>query len=34
MDHCHNFQHGANGMIMHRAYRGVGTPYSSEHAPE
>jgi FtsP/CotA-like multicopper oxidase with cupredoxin domain len=34
MDHCHNFQHGANGMIMHLAYRGVSTPYSSEHAPE
>ncbi|MCY1136583.1 multicopper oxidase family protein [Actinoplanes sp. Pm04-4] len=34
MDHCHNFQHGADGMIMHLAYAGVTTPYSSEHAPE
>ncbi|AGZ41224.1 multicopper oxidase family protein [Actinoplanes friuliensis] len=34
MDHCHNFQHGANGMIMHLAYRSVSTPYSSDHAPE
>nr|WP_221378872.1 multicopper oxidase family protein [Actinoplanes polyasparticus] len=34
MDHCHNFQHGANGMILHLAYRGVTTPYTSEHAPE
>jgi FtsP/CotA-like multicopper oxidase with cupredoxin domain len=34
MDHCHNFEHGANGMIMHLAYTGVSTPYSSEHAPE
>jgi FtsP/CotA-like multicopper oxidase with cupredoxin domain len=34
MDHCHNFRHGANGMIMHLAYEGVTTPYESEHAPE
>ncbi|MEU8663180.1 multicopper oxidase family protein [Actinoplanes philippinensis] len=34
MDHCHNFQHGANGMIMHLAYEGVTTPYTGEHAPE
>ncbi|GIE34783.1 hypothetical protein Ait01nite_078280 [Actinoplanes italicus] len=34
MDHCHNFEHGANGMIMHLAYEGVATPYTSEHAPE
>jgi FtsP/CotA-like multicopper oxidase with cupredoxin domain len=34
MDHCHNFQHGANGMIMHLAYAGVSTPYSADHAPE
>ena len=34
MDHCHNFQHGANGMILHLAYQGVSTPYSSEHSPE
>jgi FtsP/CotA-like multicopper oxidase with cupredoxin domain len=31
MDHCHNFQHGANGMIMHLAYQGVTTPYSAGH---
>jgi FtsP/CotA-like multicopper oxidase with cupredoxin domain len=31
MDHCHNFQHGANGMIMHLAYLGVTTPFSAEH---
>ncbi|GAB7052359.1 multicopper oxidase family protein [Catenuloplanes indicus] len=34
MDHCHNFEHGANGMIMHVAYAGVSTPYSSDHSPE
>jgi FtsP/CotA-like multicopper oxidase with cupredoxin domain len=34
MDHCHNFQHGANGMILHLAYLGVSTPYSSEQSPE
>ncbi|WP_305790249.1 multicopper oxidase family protein [Symbioplanes lichenis] len=34
MDHCHNFRHGANGMILHLAYVGVTTPYSSDHAPE
>ncbi|MBL7252972.1 multicopper oxidase family protein [Paractinoplanes lichenicola] len=28
MDHCHNFQHGANGMIMHLAYTGVTTPFT------
>ncbi|MEU8236316.1 multicopper oxidase family protein [Actinoplanes sp. NPDC048967] len=34
MDHCHNFRHGANGMIMHLAYQGVRTPYASAHSPE
>ncbi|TQM43620.1 multicopper oxidase family protein [Pseudonocardia cypriaca] len=34
MDHCHNFEHGANGMILHLAYEGVTTPYSADHAPE
>ncbi|MDR7276994.1 multicopper oxidase family protein [Catenuloplanes atrovinosus] len=34
MDHCHNFSHGANGMIMHLAYAGVSSPYSSDHSPE
>jgi FtsP/CotA-like multicopper oxidase with cupredoxin domain len=34
MDHCHNFGHGADGMIMHLAYEGVTTPYSEDHIPE
>ncbi|MFD5830293.1 multicopper oxidase family protein [Lentzea sp. NPDC060358] len=34
MDHCHNFQHGANGMVMHLAYDGVSTPYAHEGSPE
>ncbi|GAA1616152.1 multicopper oxidase family protein [Actinoplanes couchii] len=34
MNHCHNFQHGADGMILHLAYQGVSTPFSSDHAPE
>jgi FtsP/CotA-like multicopper oxidase with cupredoxin domain len=34
MDHCHNFEHGANGMIMHLGYEGVTTPYSADHLPE
>ncbi|MFD9702097.1 multicopper oxidase family protein [Lentzea sp. NPDC059081] len=34
MDHCHNFQHGANGMVMHLAYDGVTTPYAHEGSPE
>lgn len=34
MDHCHNFRHAADGMILHLAYEGVGTPFSSAHAPE
>ncbi|GAA0247069.1 multicopper oxidase family protein [Cryptosporangium japonicum] len=34
MDHCHNFQHGANGMILHLAYQGVSTPFSADHSPE
>ncbi|MFI5592422.1 multicopper oxidase domain-containing protein [Amycolatopsis sp. NPDC051758] len=34
MDHCHNFRHGANGMILHLTYQGVTTPYSSDHSPE
>ena len=27
MDHCHNLDHAANGMVMHLAYEGVTTPY-------
>ncbi|WNV88063.1 multicopper oxidase family protein [Umezawaea sp. Da 62-37] len=34
MDHCHNFEHGADGMIMHLAYAGVSSPYSAAHTPE
>jgi FtsP/CotA-like multicopper oxidase with cupredoxin domain len=28
MDHCHNFKHVADGMVMHLAYAGVTTPYT------
>ncbi|MGC5009369.1 multicopper oxidase domain-containing protein [Streptosporangium sp. DT93] len=34
MDHCHNFKHGAEGMIMHLAYTGVTSPFRSAHIPE
>jgi len=34
MDHCHNFRHGANGMVMHLAYTGVHSPFSADHTPE
>jgi FtsP/CotA-like multicopper oxidase with cupredoxin domain len=34
MDHCHNFRHGSNGMIMHLAYEGVSSPFSEDHIPE
>jgi FtsP/CotA-like multicopper oxidase with cupredoxin domain len=34
MDHCHNFEHAANGMIMHLAYTGVSTSYSHDGMPE
>jgi FtsP/CotA-like multicopper oxidase with cupredoxin domain len=27
MDHCHNLEHAANGMVMHLAYRGVTSPF-------
>ncbi|MEU5669213.1 multicopper oxidase family protein [Micromonospora sp. NPDC047753] len=27
MDHCHNLDHAANGMVMHLAYEGVTSPY-------
>ncbi|WP_194409747.1 multicopper oxidase family protein [Microbacterium cremeum] len=28
MDHCHNLEHAALGMVMHIAYRGVSTPFA------
>ncbi|MEV4285841.1 multicopper oxidase domain-containing protein [Nonomuraea bangladeshensis] len=34
MDHCHNFRHGSQGMIMHLGYTGVGTPYTEDGIPE
>ncbi|MEW9552384.1 multicopper oxidase family protein [Nonomuraea sp. NPDC050783] len=34
MDHCHNFKHGSQGMIMHLGYTGVATPYSEDGIPE
>jgi FtsP/CotA-like multicopper oxidase with cupredoxin domain len=27
MDHCHNLDHAANGMVMHLAYEGVHSPF-------
>ncbi|GIJ46095.1 hypothetical protein Val02_29810 [Virgisporangium aliadipatigenens] len=34
-DHCHNFQHGANGMVLHLAYTGVSSPFTDDdHLPE
>ncbi|CAM5570022.1 hypothetical protein SFUMM280S_08095 [Streptomyces fumanus] len=30
MDHCHNFSHTAQGMIMHLAYSGVASPYHGD----
>ncbi|GAA2390201.1 multicopper oxidase family protein [Nonomuraea africana] len=34
MDHCHNFKHGSEGMIMHLGYAGVTTPFTEDHIPE
>ena len=38
MDHCHNLQHAALGMVTHLAYRGVTTPFDhggpADNAPE
>ena len=38
MDHCHNLDHAASGMVMHLAYRGVTSPFelggSHGNAPE
>ncbi len=31
MDHCHNLNHAAAGMLMHLAYRGVTTPFQAGH---
>ena len=28
MDHCHNLEHAALGMVLHIAYRGVSTPFA------
>ncbi len=27
MDHCHNLEHAATGMVMHLAYEGVTSPF-------
>ena len=27
MDHCHNLDHAASGMVMHLAYRGITSPF-------
>ncbi|MBM7790256.1 multicopper oxidase family protein [Tenggerimyces flavus] len=32
MDHCHNLDHAAHGMVMHLAYAGVSSPYEVGHA--
>ncbi|MGR6921873.1 multicopper oxidase family protein [[Actinomadura] parvosata] len=34
MDHCHNFKHGSQGMIMHLGYTGVASPYREDGIPE
>ena len=38
MDHCHNLQHAAEGMVAHLMYEGVDTPYriggDSDNQPE
>jgi FtsP/CotA-like multicopper oxidase with cupredoxin domain len=31
MDHCHNLNHAAAGMLMHLAYRGVTSPFHVGH---
>jgi FtsP/CotA-like multicopper oxidase with cupredoxin domain len=31
MDHCHNLNHAASGMVMHLVYEGVTTPFSMDH---
>jgi FtsP/CotA-like multicopper oxidase with cupredoxin domain len=32
MDHCHNLQHAAQGMVLHLGYAGVTSPYQVGHA--
>ena len=38
MDHCHNLEHAALGMVTHLAYRGITTPFNhggpADNAPE
>jgi FtsP/CotA-like multicopper oxidase with cupredoxin domain len=34
MDHCHNLQHAAQGMVLHLGYAGVTSPYRVGHATE
>jgi FtsP/CotA-like multicopper oxidase with cupredoxin domain len=38
MDHCHNLQHAADGMVAHLMYEGVTTPFriggSADNQPE
>jgi FtsP/CotA-like multicopper oxidase with cupredoxin domain len=29
MDHCHNLEHAANGMILHLGYAGITTPFQT-----
>jgi hypothetical protein len=29
MDHCHNLDHAANGMVMHLAYEGYYSPFET-----
>ena len=31
MDHCHNLQHAADGMVAHLMYEGVTSPYAIGH---
>ncbi|MFE9655910.1 multicopper oxidase family protein [Micromonospora sp. NPDC006431] len=31
MDHCHNLEHAANGMILHLGYSGITTPFQTGH---
>ena len=32
MDHCHNLDHAADGMVMHLAYAGVYSPFEVGHS--
>ncbi|MEV0715618.1 multicopper oxidase domain-containing protein [Asanoa sp. NPDC050611] len=34
MDHCHNFEHAADGMVWHLSYTGIAAAAHSSHAPE